>query len=132
VAYASSLDTDFLARLEDPSGSGTTERIVPGYGRWDQEYPIHIQRYEEAAAQMPPGAVVLDAGRGTRYGTDIMRSAGASRFVGVDIAADAVQFARTYFPNESNIFLRDDCQTLEQASKYGPYDVICCLKNLEQ
>jgi O-antigen biosynthesis protein len=132
VAYASSLDTDFLARLEDPSGSGTTERIVPGYGRWDQEYPIHIQRYEEAAAQMPPGAVVLDAGCGAGYGTDFMRSAGASRVVGVDIAADAVQFARTYFPNESNIFLRDDCQTLEQASKYGPYDVICCLKNLEQ
>jgi SAM-dependent methyltransferase len=51
------------------SHDGHPERIAPGDAHWDRLHGEHIQRYEFAAARLPTGARVLDAGCGVGYGT---------------------------------------------------------------
>ena len=123
--------TDELALLEDERESGITERIVPGYGTWDNEAYGHLQRYEVVAKEMQPHHIVLDAGCGTGYGADFLLKRGAEKIIGVDISSRAINFAIRNYDDKRLTWLQDDCQELNIAEKYGPFDIICCLENLE-
>lgn len=120
-----------LNYLEDPLGMGITERIVPQFGKWGHAYPIHIQRYEFVGKQMSKGACVLDAGCGTGYGSAFLSDKGAGRIVAVDISSGAINFGRKHFRNDRIIWVEDDCHTLKNVTQYGPFDIVCCLENLE-
>jgi len=89
----------------------TGERVIPGGTRPDL-LAEHVRRYVFAGDTIPPGSRVLDAGCGTGYGTAYLAGTNA-RVVGVDIAADAIGFAREHFLAENTIFQQMDCSVLD-------------------
>jgi len=107
------------------------ERIVPGTAIWEVHLPEHRQRYEFAAAHMPQGANVLDAGCGVGYGSAILADRGAGRVVAVDLAEDALAIARASFSRPGIRWVREDCQALADAGADGPFDLVVNLENIE-
>lgn len=112
-------------------GSEDPERIVPGGPEWERSYPDHIQRYAFAARELRVGARVLDAGCGCGYGAGYLAERGAGFVVGVDISEEALEHARRHFARANIVWLRDDCHTLEVAAQHAPFDLVCCLENIE-
>ena len=78
----------------------TGERVVPGQVN-DDLWAEHISRYA-FATRYAAGASILDIGCGTGYGTSELARSGLSA-VGIDIAPDAVTYARAHYdqPNLS-------------------------------
>jgi SAM-dependent methyltransferase len=113
--------------VQDPQNYGIAERIIPGTASWDEAYPMHIQRYEfvsqsinQSINQSLNTIKVLDAGCGTGYGAAFLVDQGVGSVVAVDIAAEALDIGRKLFNRENIVWLRDDCHTLQDTSKYDP------------
>jgi SAM-dependent methyltransferase len=117
--------------LDAHAAGPEAERIVPGTAVWDASFPDHIQRYRFAAALIPEGGIVLDAGCGAGYGAAELAASRNARVVAVDIAADALALARAHFDRPDITWCRDDCHTLGQAAAHGPFDVIVNFENIE-
>jgi SAM-dependent methyltransferase len=113
------------------SAMGHPERITPGDAYWDRHYSEHVQRYEFAAARMPAGARVLDAGCGVGYGTSLLGARGARIAVGVDLAPEALAVARSRFDGPNVRWIAEDCVRLEAAAEHAPFDLIVNFENLE-
>jgi ubiquinone/menaquinone biosynthesis C-methylase UbiE len=77
----------------------TGERVVPG--KTPQTiYDEHIYRYIFAAS-LAENKVVLDVACGTGYGAGFMADKGSSKVVGVDISAEAIDYARERFSKDT-------------------------------
>jgi len=76
------------AVLADKQQTVVPERLVPGTDAWDLYQLEHRQRYDWAARYCA-GRSVLDVACGVGYGSEILRQAGATRVVGVDLAFEA-------------------------------------------
>jgi len=107
------------------------ERIVPGTAIWEVHFPEHRQRYEFAAAHMPLGANVLDAGCGVGYGSAILADRGAASVVAVDLAGEALAIARASFSRPGIRWVHEDCQALADAGADAPFDLVVNLENIE-
>ena len=107
------------------------ERIIPGTPLWREHYEEHAQRYAFAATFLRPGCRVLDAGCGVGYGSAFLADQGAGRVVAVDRSAEALTIGRQQFARAAIEWVEDDCQTLERAAVFGPFDLIVNLENLE-
>jgi len=102
------------------------ERFVPEemHGLIEAE---HLARYQWASAYVK-GRRVLDAGCGVGYGSLILRSAGATKVTGVDIAQEAVDAARTRAGGDVEFIAGDIAALpLEDAT----YDVAVCFEAIE-
>ena len=90
----------------------TGERVIPELVDADL-LNEHLARYrfaERFAAKLGEWARILDAGCGTGYGTAEL--AGAASVTGTDIAAEAVEYARSRYGGERVRFVRSACETL--------------------
>jgi ubiquinone/menaquinone biosynthesis C-methylase UbiE len=84
----------------------TGERVVPGQVN-DDLWSEHFARYA-FARRYATGKRVLDAGCGTGYGSaELAQSAVA--VTGVDISADAIEYARASYPIPGLRFLESSC-----------------------
>jgi ubiquinone/menaquinone biosynthesis C-methylase UbiE len=84
----------------------TGERVVPGQVN-DDLWSEHVARYA-FARRYADGKRVLDAGCGTGYGSaELAQSAAA--VTGVDISADAIEYARESYPIPGLRFLESSC-----------------------
>lgn len=110
---------------------GHPERIAPGDAYWETCLAEHVQRYEFAAARIPAGARVLDAGCGVGYGSALLADHGAGRVVGVDVSGEAIAVARQRFARDTVTFLEEDCEILAEAGRQGPFDCVVNFENLE-
>ena len=91
----------------------TGERVVPGQVNADL-WSEHVARYA-FAARLASGKRVLDAGCGTGYGSAEL--ARAAVFVtGLDLASDALEYARKTYPLPNTRFLAGSCTDLPFAS----------------
>ena len=104
------------------------ERLVPWGPEWAEFSPHHLARYL-FAADFARDRRVLDAGAGSGYGARLLRSAGASAVVGVDIDPEAVRLAQSQFGGDGVEFLLDDCQRLDRTT--GVYDLVTNFENIE-
>jgi ubiquinone/menaquinone biosynthesis C-methylase UbiE len=90
------------AMLEDQEQSAVPERLVPGSEAWRLYEVEHRQRYQWAARYCS-GRRVLDVACGVGYGSEILRQAGATIVIGVDLAFEAFPAnghrAQTLFAN---------------------------------
>lgn len=104
----------------------SAERYVPGqmFGLIQAE---HEARYRWAAS-IVRDRVVLDAGCGVGYGSDILLAAGARRVVAIDIAADAVETARTEGASAIE-FAPGDLRRLPFPD--DSFDVVACFEVIE-
>jgi SAM-dependent methyltransferase len=72
---------------------------IPDLPVHEQERRIHLERYEYASGVMS-GKKVLDCACGMGYGTDMLRSRGATA-LGVDIDPGAIALAGERYPESS-------------------------------
>ena len=84
----------------------TGERVIPGQVN-DDLWSEHVARYA-FARRYASGKRVLDAGCGTGYGSAELAQA-ASDVVGVDIAADAIEYAKANYPLAGLRFIESSC-----------------------
>ncbi|MFZ0339677.1 MAG: methyltransferase domain-containing protein, partial [Terracidiphilus sp.] len=84
----------------------TGERVIPGQVN-DDLWSEHVARYAFARRYVQ-GKRVLDAGCGTGYGSAELAQS-AAEVTGVDIAADAIEYASANYPLPGLRFLESSC-----------------------
>lgn len=107
------------------------ERMVPDLLSDDRTersmLESHLRRYE-FAARFVRGKRVLDLACGAGYGSALLKDAGASEVVGVDVSAECVRYARQRYLQPGIEFLEGDGMTFASA---GGCDVIVSLETIE-
>lgn len=84
----------------------TGERVIPGQVN-DDLWSEHVARYA-FASRFAEGKRVLDAGCGAGYGAAELAQS-ALQVTGLDIAPDAVEYARATYPIPNLLFLVSSC-----------------------
>lgn len=104
----------------------TGERVIPGQvdeNLWSE----HIARYSFASRYVE-GKRVLDAGCGTGYGTAELAQS-ASSVTGIDLAPEAIAFARDHYPHPDVHFLVSSCTAMPFPA--NTFDVIVAFEVIE-
>jgi ubiquinone/menaquinone biosynthesis C-methylase UbiE len=104
----------------------TGERVIPGQVN-DDLWSEHVARYAFARRYVH-GKRVLDAGCGTGYGSaELVQS--AAEVTGVDVAADAIEYATANYPIPGLRFLASSCT----AVPFPPasFDVVVAFEVIE-
>jgi len=104
----------------------TGERLIPGQVDVDL-LNEHLARYA-FAARLARGKRVLDAGCGAGYGSAELAGSAVS-VVGVDVAAEAVEFARQHYQNENLSFEQASCVALPFPD--GAFDLVVGFEVIE-
>jgi SAM-dependent methyltransferase len=104
----------------------TGERIIPGQVDVDL-FNEHMARYT-FAARLARGKRVLDAGCGTGYGSAELAQA-ADSVVGVDRAAEAIDFARANYGLPNLRFEQASCDALPHPG--GSFDLVVAFEVIE-
>jgi 2-polyprenyl-3-methyl-5-hydroxy-6-metoxy-1,4-benzoquinol methylase len=117
-----------------PVDASTLERLVPAEldgrdvtGR--QTLELHLERYRFAARCARPGRL-LDLACGVGYGTRLVadEAAGVERALGVDLAPEAVAYARAHYGRDGVEFAASDGLTFRDPAGF---DTIVSLETLE-
>lgn len=117
----------WLRRLwSDRLAEFTGERLIPGQVDVDLMNE-HMARYT-FASRLARGKRVLDAGCGAGYGSAEL-AAGALLVVGVDLAAEAVEFAREHYPLPNLTFEQGTCTAL--AHPDASFDLVVAFEVIE-
>jgi SAM-dependent methyltransferase len=87
----------------------TGERVIPGQVN-DDLWSEHVARYA-FARKYAQGKRVLDAGCGTGYGSAELAQS-AAEVTGVDIAADAIEYATANYPIPGLRFVESSCMSV--------------------
>lgn len=104
----------------------TGERAIPGRiepDLWNE----HVVRYA-FAARLAGGCRVLDAGCGAGYGA-AMLAVSARLVAGVDVAAEAVAYARAHYVRPNLHFVQASCTELPFHS--GSFDLVAAFELIE-
>lgn len=92
------------------------ERLVPGTQEWDQYHYEHEQRYEFFAPRFR-GLDVLDVACGIGYGSAILADGGGKTVTGVDVAAEAVDYARQHYVRPGVDFVNCRAEDLHELGR---------------
>ena len=104
----------------------TGERVIPGevdVDLWNE----HLARYA-FAARLAAGKRVLDAGCGSGYGTAALAQT-ASQVTGVDLAPEAIAYAREHYSAPHVQFLEGSCTALPVPD--GATDLVVAFEVIE-
>ena len=104
----------------------TGERLIPGEVDIDL-LNEHMARYN-FAARLTRGKRVLDAGCGAGYGSAELAQS-AERVTGVDIAPEAVEFARAHYERPNLTFEQASCTELPFDD--GSFDLVVAFEVIE-
>jgi SAM-dependent methyltransferase len=104
----------------------TGERVIPGEVE-DDLWAEHIARYA-FAARLTPRVRVLDIGCGTGYGTAELAQTAESA-MGVDISAEAIDYARAHYPLANLSFLATAADRVPQPD--ASFDFITAFEVIE-
>jgi SAM-dependent methyltransferase len=103
----------------------TGERLVPDAQYGDVAHAEHLARYL-VAGQLAGGRRVLDAACGEGYGTALLGAHGASRAVGVDVDAGAVEHARARYGREFH-----QADVVDLPFEDGAFDLVVSFETIE-
>jgi 2-polyprenyl-3-methyl-5-hydroxy-6-metoxy-1,4-benzoquinol methylase len=114
-----------------PSKWGMGERVVPEHMANDPASrrltEASIRRYE-IAARYTKGKRVLDIACGGGYGSRILRLAGASSVIGVDVCAETLQHAKEQYQIPGVEFICADAQQFDWQERF---DVVVSFETIE-
>jgi 2-polyprenyl-3-methyl-5-hydroxy-6-metoxy-1,4-benzoquinol methylase len=117
-----------------PVDASSLERLVPtelarddATGR--QTLELHLERYRFAARHARPGRL-LDLACGVGYGTRLVadEAAGVESALGVDVAPEAVAYARAHYGRDGVAFAASDALAFRDAAGF---DTIVSLETVE-
>jgi ubiquinone/menaquinone biosynthesis C-methylase UbiE len=103
------------------------ERVFLDQGSSLKLVPEHIGRYQ-FTSQYVSGKSVLDVACGSGYGSAMLKAAGASRVVGVDVSEDVIGYARERHGDEGIDFIVGNAERLALPSGF---DVIVSFETIE-
>ena len=104
----------------------TGERVIPGEVDADL-FNEHWARYL-FAQQFAAGKTVLDAACGSGYGSALLGDC-AAHVAGVDLAPNAIEYARAHYGSGKIRFAQADCMALPFAS--GRFDLVVAFEIIE-
>ena len=104
------------------------ERLIPGTDEWEQYHYEHEQRYEFFAARYV-GLDVLDAACGIGYGSAIIARRGAKSVTGIDIAPEAIEYARKNYARPGVSFESASAEALGSLGK--TFDLVVSFETIE-
>jgi len=104
----------------------TGERVIPGQVN-DDLWSEHVARYAFARPYVTSKRV-LDAGCGTGYGSAEFAQS-ATEVTGVDIAADAIEYARANYPVAGLRFVESSCTSVPFPAE--SFDVVVAFEVIE-
>jgi SAM-dependent methyltransferase len=104
----------------------TGERVIPGEVDADL-FNEHWARYL-FASRYAAGKRVLDAACGSGYGSALL-GRGAARVTGIDVAPEAVDYARSHYADTHVTFARADCFSLPFAA--GQFNLVVAFEIVE-
>jgi SAM-dependent methyltransferase len=91
----------------------------------------HLLRYH-AVRDLCAGKRVLDVACGEGYGSYLLATWGASRVVGIDVAADAIEAAQRMFAHQNVTYLRADaCRLADALAENETFDLIVSFETIE-
>ncbi len=102
------------------------ERFVPGNSGRRVEAD-HVERYRFLEPYVKDKKV-LDIACGVGYGSRLIMEAGASRYIGVDISEESVQYAKQQFRSENVSFIAADICNFKSIESF---DVVICFETIE-
>jgi SAM-dependent methyltransferase len=103
-----------------------TERLTFGLDSQDN-ISLHKSRYI-FAGEYVKDKYVLDIACGNGYGTEILRSAGATKVIGVDIASSAIDYAKSKYEAKGLSFKIGDAQKFKYTQMF---DTIVSFETIE-
>lgn len=106
----------------------TGERILPTQ-IFNVTYQQSLVAYE-FAAKHSIGKTVLDVASGEGYGTFLLGKT-ASRAVGLDLHAGAVQEARNNYSSSTTSFVQGDLLNAPEILQGEKFDIVCCFQTIE-
>jgi SAM-dependent methyltransferase len=86
----------------------------------------HTARYEWSIRMLPPKCKVLDLACGVGYGSDILAAAG-HKVTGVDISAEAIEYAKQHYSKHGAEFICADARNLDLMG----FDAVVSFETLE-
>jgi ubiquinone/menaquinone biosynthesis C-methylase UbiE len=104
----------------------TGERVIPGQVN-DDLWSEHVARYA-FARRYAHGKRVLDAGCGTGYGSAELAQS-AALVTGVDISADAIEYATASYPIPGLRFLESSCTAIPLPAE--SFDLVVAFEVIE-
>lgn len=105
-----------------------TERIIPDRPECQPTLQVHMARYR-FAEPFVRGAAALDAGCGCGYGTHHLATSGAMRVTGIDVAAEAIDYARQHYSAANLDYRTMDATALDFPAE--TFDAVVCLEVFE-
>ncbi|MGA2216299.1 MAG: methyltransferase domain-containing protein [Bryobacteraceae bacterium] len=104
----------------------TGERVIPGQVN-DDLWSEHVARYA-FARKFADAKRVLDAGCGTGYGSAELAQS-AAQVTGLDISADAIEYASASYPIPDLRFLESSCTAMPLPT--GSFDLVVAFEVIE-
>jgi ubiquinone/menaquinone biosynthesis C-methylase UbiE len=114
-------------KQDDQSIDNTGERLVPAYSYETLVYGEHVIRYEAARA-LVKGKKILDIASGTGYGSAILGES-ASSVLGVDLDAEAVEYATKNYGSKNVKFVSGDGEKIP--AEDGSFDAVVSYETIE-
>ena len=115
----------------EPDRWGWGERLVPDMQADDsgsrKSTEISFRRYE-TAARYAKEKRVLDIACGVGYGSQMLRLAGASSVVGVDVSSESIEYAKQRYQTPGIEFL---CADAEQFQSSRQFDIVVSFETIE-
>jgi O-antigen biosynthesis protein len=105
----------------------TSERLQLDTERNREHIHQHLSRYEFVTS-IVQSKKVLDVACGSGYGSNILKSNGASSVVGVDISSESIEHAKQKYSGEGIRFQVGDAENL---SDYRGCDIIISFETIE-
>jgi len=100
---------------------------------YDDVMMDHHYRYHLALSFIRKGDFVLDVACGSGYGTHYMaKNSDGALFVGVDRSDHGLEWARSYFFNDSTVYVKADLTgAFFEALPVDSYDLVVCYETVE-
>jgi len=105
----------------------TGERMIPAHHKGSLMYGEHMVRYE-AACEIGADKIVLDIASGTGYGTQLLAKT-AKHVYGVDVAQDAIDYAKKNYSRKNVTFLLGDAERIPLED--NSVDVVVSFETIE-